>query len=274
MMICEMQVRNYSPRTIQSYVSMIAGLSRFYNISPDLLTTQQVKDYLQYRIQRHKVSVSTINQTIGAWKILQVDILKREWVDFQIKRPRKEKKLPMVLSREEALRLVNALPNIKHRAILTLAYTTGLRRNEMLGLKLPHIDFDRNQIRVVDGKGRKQRMVPVPDSVLSLLRTYCEAYRPKQYLFAGYGYDLGKPYSATSFTNIVKRAARKAGISKNVSPHVLRHSFASHMLEQGLNLKALQMILGHHSMKTTAVYLHVTNFDTPNIPDLSQSQEQ
>ena len=273
-MICEMQVRNYSPRTIQSYVSMIAGLSRFYNTSPDLLTTQQVKDYLQYRIQKHKVSVSTINQTIGAWKILQVDILKREWVDFQIKRPRKEKKLPMVLSREEALRLVNALPNIKHRAILTLAYTTGLRRNELLGLKLPHIDFDRNQIRVVDGKGRKQRMVPVPDSVLSLLRTYCEAYRPKQYLFAGYGYESGKPYSASSFLNIVKRAARKAGISKNVSPHVLRHSFASHMLEQGLNLKALQMILGHHSMKTTAVYLHVTNFDTPNIPDLSQSQEQ
>ncbi len=273
-MICEMQVRNYSPRTIQSYVSMIAGLSRYYNTSPDLLTTQQVKDYLQYRIQKHKVSVSTINQTIGAWKILQVDILKREWIDFQIKRPRKEKKLPMVLSREEALRLVNALPNIKHRAILTLAYTTGLRRNELLGLKLPHIDYDRKQIRVVDGKGRKQRMVPVPDSVLSLLRIYCEAYRPKDYLFAGYGYEPGKQYSATSFSNIVKRAARKAGITKAVSPHVLRHSFASHMLEQGLNLKALQLILGHHSMKTTAVYLHVTNIDTAIIPDLSVSDSK
>lgn len=273
-MICEMQVRNYSPRTIHSYVSMIAGLSRYYNTSPDLLATQQVKEYLQYRIQKHKVSVSTINQTIGAWKILQVDILKREWVDFQIKRPRKEKKLPTVLSREEALRLITVLANIKHRAILTLAYTTGLRRNELLGLKLPHIDFDRNQIRVVDRKGRKQRMVPVPDSVLSLLKVYCEAYRPKNYLFAGFGYELGKPYSASSFLNIVKRAARKAGITKNVSPHVLRHSFASHMLEQGLNLKALQLIMGHSSMKTTSVYLHVTNFDTPNIPDLSQSQEQ
>lgn len=273
-MTCDMQVRNYSPRTIQSYVSMIAGLSRYYNTSPDLLSTQQVKDYLQYRIQKHKISVSTINQTIGAWKILQVDILKREWVVFQIKRPRKEKKLPTVLSREEALRLINILPNIKHRAILTLAYTTGLRRNEVLGLKLPHIDFDRKQIRVVDGKGRKQRMVPVPDNVLSLLKVYCEAYRPKKYLFAGLGYESGKPYSATSFTNVVKRAARKAGITKDVSPHVLRHSFASHMLEQGLNLKALQLIMGHHSMKTTAVYLHVTNLDTPNIPDLSQSQEQ
>lgn len=267
-----MQVRNYSPRTIQCYVSMIAGLSRFYNTSPDLLTTQQVKDYLQYRIQKHKVSVSTINQTIGAWKILQVDILKREWVDFQIKRPRKEKKLPTVLSREEALRLINVLPNIKHRTLLTLAYTTGLRRNEILGLKLPHIDYDRNQIRVIDGKGRKQRMVPVPDTVLSLLRVYCDAYRPKDYLFAGYGYEPGKQYSATSFSNTVKRAARKAGITKAVSPHVLRHSFASHMLEQGLNLKALQLIMGHHSMKTTAIYLHVTNIDTAIIPDLSKSQ--
>jgi len=199
-MICEMQVRNYSPRTIKSYVSMIAGLSRHYSTSPDHLSTQQVKDYLQYRILKHKVSVSTINQTIGAWKILQADILKREWIDFQIKRPRKEKKLPTVLSREEALRLINVLPNIKHRAILTLAYTTGLRRNELLSLKLPHIDFDRNQIRVVDGKGRKQRMVPVPDAVLSLLRVYCAAYRPKDYLFAGYGYEPGKQYSATSFS--------------------------------------------------------------------------
>jgi integrase/recombinase XerD len=273
-MICEMQIRNYSPRTIQSYVSMIAGLSRYYNTSPDLLTTQQVKDYLHYRIQKQKVSVSTINQTIGAWRILQIDIMEREWPDFQIKRPRKEKKLPTVLSREEAIRLINALPNIKHRAILTLTYTTGLRRNEMLGLKLPHIDFDRNQIRVADGKGRKQRMVPVPDSVLSLLRDYCEAYRPKKYLFAGYGYETGKPYSASSFTNIVKRAALKAGITKVVSPHVLRHSFASHMLEQGLNLKALQMILGHHSMKTTAVYLHVTNHDNTIIPDLLESEHK
>jgi len=253
---------------------LIAGLSRYYNKSPHLLSSQQVKEYLQYRIHKHGVSVSTINQTIGAWRLLQVDVLKREWNGIQIKRPKKEKKLPMVLSREEVLRLVNALPNLKHRAILTLAYTTGLRRNELLGLKLPHVDYDRKQIRVVNGKGRRERMVPIPRSVLSLLRDYCEEYRPKEYLFAGYGYDPGKQYSPTSFTKIVKRAAEKAGITKNVSPHVLRHSFASHMLEQGLNLKALQLILGHHSMKTTAVYLHVTNIDTSIIPDLSKGLEQ
>ena len=269
-----MQIRNYSPRTITTYVSMLAGLSRFYNTSPDHLTTQQLKDYLHYRIRKDRVSVSTINQCIGAWRLLQVDILKRDWVDFEVKRPKKEKKLPVVLSREEALRLVNAFSNIKHRAILTLAYTTGLRRSEILGLKLTHIDFDRNQIRVASGKGHKQRMVPVPDSVLTLLREYSTEYKPKKYLFVGYGYQLGNPYSATSFSRIVSRAAQKAGITKEVTPHVLRHSFASHMLEQGLNLKALQLILGHHSMKTTAVYLHVTNLDTTIIPDLSSSKPQ
>jgi len=266
-----MQVRNYSPRTIKTYVSMIAGLSQFYNTSPDLLSAQQVKDYLLYRLQKHKISVSFINQTIGAWRLLQVDILKREWVDFEIKRPKKEKKLPVVLSREEALRLVSSPSNLKHRAILTLAYTTGIRRSELLGLKLSHIDYDRNQIRVVMGKGRKQRMVPVPGSVLSLIDEYRNAYKPKRYLFAGLGYGSEKPYSATSFSHIVTRAAKKAGITKNVTPHVLRHSFASHMLEQHLNLKALQMILGHTSMKTTSVYLHVTNMDASIIPDLSIS---
>jgi site-specific recombinase XerD len=248
---------------------MIAGLSRFYNTSPDLLSTQQVKEYLHYRIQKQQISVSTINQTIGAWHLLQVDVLKRQWIDFEIRRPKKEKRLPVVLSRSEALRLINSPTNLKHRAILSLAYTTGIRRSELLGLKLPDIDHDRNQIRVVEGKGRKQRMVPVPDSVLSLLNGYCNAYKPKRYLFAGYYSE--KPYSATSFSHIVTRAAKKEGITKTVTPHVLRHSFATHMLEQGLNIKALQMILGHSSMKTTSVYLHVTNDDNFTIPDLSVS---
>lgn len=266
-MICEMQIRNYSQRTIQCYVSMLAGLSRFYNTSPDLLSTQQLKDYLQHRIQHDKVSVGTINQAIGAWRLLQIDVLKRDWEDFKIKRPKKEKKLPMVLSRNEALSLINALSNLKHKSILTLAYTTGLRRGEVLNLKPEHIDADRNQIRVVDGKGHKQRMVPVSNSVLGLLREYYKEYRPRTYLFEGW--KSGAQYAPTSFARIVKRAALKAGIKKTVSPHVLRHSFASHMLEQGLNLKKLQLIMGHSTMKTTSIYLHVTNTDTAIIPDLS-----
>jgi site-specific recombinase XerD len=271
-MICEMQIRNYSPRTIKTYVSLLAGLSRFYNATPESLSIQQFKDYLQYRLQEEKVSVSTINQSIGAWRILQIDILKREWEDFKVKRPKKDKKLPLILSRKEALDLINALPNLKHRSILTLSYTTGLRRSEVLNLKPQHIDSSRNQIRIFDGKGHKQRMVPVSDPVLTLLRDYYKKYRPETYLFEGW--KPGNQYAATSFAKIVKKAAIKAGIKKTVSPHILRHSFASHMLEKGLNLKKLQMILGHSTMQTTSIYLHVISTDMAIIPDLSASEIQ
>ena len=265
-----MEIRNYSPRTIKTYVSMIAGLSRFYKTSPDNLSTQQLKDYLHYRIQQEHVSHSTINQCIGAWRLLQVDILKRDWEEFKIKRPKTEKKLPVVLSRQEALRLINAPSNLKHIAILTLTYATGLRRGEVLNLKSEHIDADRNQILVVAGKGGKQRMVPISNSVLELLRAYYKKYRPEKYLFEGM--KSGNSYSETSFEKIVKMATRKAGIKKRVSPHTLRHSFASHMLEKGLNLKKLQLMMGHSTMQTTAIYLHVTNTDTSIIPDLAISE--
>ena len=249
---------------------MIVGLSLFYKTSPDNLSTQQLKDYLHYRIQQEHVSHSTINQCIGAWRLLQVDILKRDWEEFKIKRPKTEKKLPVVLSRQEALRLINAPSNLKHIAILTLTYATGLRRGEVLNLKFEHIDADRNQILVVAGKGGKQRMVPISNSVLELLRAYYKKYRPEKYLFEGM--KSGNSYSETSFEKIVKMATIKAGIKKSVSPHTLRHSFASHMLEKGLNLKKLQLMMGHSTMQTTAIYLHVTNTDTALIPDLAISE--
>ncbi len=171
-MICEMQVRNYSPRTINAYVSLLAGLGRYYQSSPGELSTQQFKDYLAFRVQTQKVSVSTVNQLIGAWKLLQTDVLNREWEDFMVKRPRKEKKLPVVLSRSEALELINALPNLKHKTLLTLTYATGMRRNELLSLEPNHIDAARKVIKVINGKGRKQRLVPVSDNLITMLRDY------------------------------------------------------------------------------------------------------
>jgi len=266
-MIGEMQIRNYSSRTINAYISLLAGLARYYDSSPDELSTQQFKDYLAFRVQTQKVSVSTVNQLIGAWKLLQTDVLNREWESFMVKRPRKEKKLPVVLSRTEALKLINALPNLKHKTLLTLAYATGMRRSELLNLEPNHVDSARNVIRVMAGKGRKQRLVPVSDKLIGMLRNYYKVYRPRTFLFEGQ--KPGQKYSESSFANIVKRAATRSGINKEVSPHVLRHSFASHMLEKGINLKKLQMILGHNSMKTTAVYLHVSNLDNLQVPDLT-----
>ena len=265
-MISEMQIRNYSPRTIKTYVSSMAGLSRHCHISPEVITTEQFKDYIAFRVQQQNASVSIVNQLIGAWRIFQVDILGRKWEDFKVKRPRKEKKIPVVLSRTEALKLINVLPNIKHSALLSLAYATGMRRSEVLNVEPGHIDAERKVIKVVAGKGNKQRQIPIPDSLIRMLRNYYKKYHPKTFLFEGF--KPGKKYTDTSFANVVNRAAKKAGIKKSISPHVLRHSFATHMLEKGINLKKLQLILGHNAMKTTSIYLHVANLDNLNLPDL------
>jgi site-specific recombinase XerD len=269
-MISEMQIRNYSPRTIGTYISLIAGLARYYNSSPDKLSLQQFKDYLAYRVETQKISVSAINQLIGAWKIFQVDVLNREWKSFMVKRPRKERRLPVVLSRTEALKIINALPNLKQKTLLTLAYATGMRRGEILNLEPAHIDSERKVIKVMGGKGHKQRLVPISDKIISMLRDYYKVYRPRTFLFEGH--KPGHKYSESSFGQIIKRAAFKSGVKKEVYPHVLRHSFASHMLEKGINLKKLQLILGHNAMKTTSIYLHVSNPDKMEVPDLTNNE--
>lgn len=270
-MLQEMRIRNYSERTIRSYISSIAHLAKHYNLSPEKITCQQVKSYAYHLIQNKQVSVSSINQLISAWKIFQVDVLGNEWEEFRLKRPRREKKIPQVLSQEEALKLIEAPKNMKHRTILKLAYATGLRRAELLNLTLKHIDSTRNIIRVIKGKGNKSREVPARGSLIQQLREYYKYYHPKTYLFEGY--KPGQPYSTTSIEKIVKSAATKAGIKKDVSPHILRHSFATHMLEKGVNLKRLQIMLGHSSMKTTSVYLHLANISSTDLPDLLSAKK-
>jgi len=270
-MIAEMQIRNYSPRTIRSYVSSLRSLSLFYNLSPDLLSLDQFKVYLSERIRVDKISNATINQAIGAWRIFQCDILKREWIDFKVKRPRTEKKIPQVLSRKQLINLIASIANPKHHALVSLAYATGMRRNEVLQVRLEDIDSSRNIIIVKHGKGNKQRQIPVNNTLLKILRDYYKKYRPSKFLFEGYRPNM--PYSASSFGNILRRAAIKAKINKRVTPHMLRHSFATHMLENGLNLKQLQLILGHNAMKTTSIYLHLADTSSIKMPDLLQTDK-
>lgn len=261
-----MRVRNYSERTVSSYIAAISQLSKFYKISPDKISGEQLKSYAYHLINSKQVSTSTINQLISAWKILQIDILGNEWEEFRLKRPRREKNIPQVLSQEEAHRLIDAQKNLKHRMILSVAYATGMRRAELIGLALKHIDSSRSVVRVIKGKGNKSREVPASTNLIGQLRNYYKYYRPKTYLFEGS--KPGTPYSASSIQKIVKSAAAKAGIKKEISPHVLRHSFATHMLERGVNLKRLQIILGHSSLKTTSIYLHLANPDSADLPDL------
>ena len=270
-MIAEMQIRNYSPRTISSYVSSLHRLSLFYNLSPDLLSLDQFKVYLSERIRVDKISNATINQAIGAWRILQCDVLMREWKDFKVKRPRNKKKIPQVLSPQQVASLLSSISNVKHHALISLAYATGMRRNEILQLRPEDIDSARNMIVVKYGKGGKQRQIPINNSLIKILREYYKLYRPSKFLFEGY--RIGLSYSATSFCRILRKACKKAKINKRVTPHTLRHSFATHMLERGLNLKQLQLILGHNAMKTTSIYLHLADTSSIKMPDLLQTDK-
>jgi site-specific recombinase XerD len=258
-----MQTRNYSQRSIHSYVVSLASLAKYCNCSADLITIDQLKEYLNYCISERKLSVSLINQCISAFKILQQDVLGRPWEAFRIKRPRRDKKLPVILSKQEVKRLIDATPNLKHRAILALGYSAGLRRGEVLSLMPKHIDSDRMQIRVESGKGNKTRYTILSKEMLDLLRLYYKIYKPQIYLFEGH--IPCNPYSERSIETLFNKSRNKAQITKQASFHSLRHCFATHLLEQGVNLRIIQDLLGHTSLKTTSIYLHICKLDAGNI---------
>lgn len=256
--IKEMQLRNYSSRTVKNYCESLVALEKKYLLPLDQINVNQLKDFLHARITEDEISVSSINQHISAFKILQVDVLKRDWEQIKIKRPRRTKKLPIVLSISEVESLINATKNIKHKALLMLAYSSGLRRQELQLIKPSAIDSARMQVHVVQGKGKKDRYTILSAKTLEVLRLYYKLEKPRDYLFEAQG-KKGQQLSETTLGNIVKKSAKKAGITKEVSFHTLRHCFATHLLEKGVNLRLIQQFMGHVSMKTTAVYLHLVN---------------
>ena len=257
-----MQTRNYSPRSIETYVHLLHSLEEYHNISVDEISIDQVKDFLQYVIETKKVSVSYINQVISAVKILQKDVLGNEWESIRIKRPRRFKNLPVVLSMEEVKTMIETTRNLKHRAILAVIYSAGLRISEAISLRPSDIDSDRKQIRVL-GKGNKYRYTLLSANTLNMLRIYWRAYKPERYLFEGQ--KPGQPISISTIQVVFKHACKKSGINKPASVHSLRHSFATHLLESGVNLKIIQSLLGHSSLRTTSIYLHVTRFDPSTV---------
>ena len=263
-LIREMQFQNYSPSTIDCYSELLSKLERDLAVSLDTVSAQQLKDYLLQRIINEKISVSLINQTISAFKTLQVDVLGREWAPVKIKRPRREKRLPVILSLSEVEKLISATQNIKHKAILALAYSAGLRRLETQQIKPGDIDSARMQVRVVQGKGKKDRNTILSPKALDLLRDYYKTERPKTFLFEPQG-KKGFPLSEETLNTIVKNCAEKAGIRKQVSFHTLRHCFATHLLENGVNIRIIQELMGHVSIKTTTIYLHLANVQPANI---------
>lgn len=272
----EMVIRNYSPHTIRTYLSLLTHLAAYYQCSPADLSIGQIKKYLYYCAYEKQLSASTLNQIISAVKILFADILGRSWEPVNLKRPRKEKKLPVVFSREEMASLLRSVDNIKHKAILSTAYSTGMRLDEVRRLEFSDIDAGRMQIRVQSGKGKKARVTLLSEKLLKQLREYYRIYRPLHYLFEGR--KRGEPISSRTIQTVFRQSVERAGIQKPVSFHSIRHSFATHLLEAGTNLRMIQQLLGHSSFKTTTVYLHVSCFNPQEVSnpfdDLDELKQQ
>jgi len=253
----ELRIRNYSPKTIKSYLSCLRSFENFFKPRKlSELSNENIREFIIHKIEKEKLSAGTVNQTINALRFLYVEICKRPIVLGDIHRPQKGKRLPVVLSLDEVKSIFDSLGNIKHRVMLMLTYSAGLRVSEVVHLKPEDIDSKRKLIHVHEGKGRKDRYTILSDAVLEGLRVYWKVHKPKKWLFEGQ--TEGEPYSIRSAQRVFECAAEKAGIRKEVSIHSLRHSFATHLLEQGTDIRFIQELLGHSSVKTTEIYTHVS----------------
>lgn len=251
-----LRLMRYSPATIKNYESQFRSfLSFIYPKDSEQIEEADIHKFMLHLVNEKQVTIATQNQAVNAIKFYLEFVKKGERKVYHIDRPRKERKLPMVLSEDEVVAMLTATSNLKHKSILCLFYSAGLRRSELLKLKPADIDRGRSMIYVRGGKGKKDRITLLSKVACALLLRYVEIYQPKEYLFEG---EHGGPYSERSVHGIVKRAARQAGINKNVSPHTLRHSFATHLLERGTDLRYIQELLGHESSRTTELYAHVT----------------
>jgi site-specific recombinase XerD len=252
----EMKLRGYRPKTIQIYLAAVSKLARHYRRSPEQIQSEEIRSYLLHLLEERKLASSTLNQTICALRFFYIRILERPWTVGKVHFLKRRRKLPTVLTEPEVARLLAAARNLKEQAMLMALYSAGLRLRELTHLQPRDIESDGMRIRVCEAKGGKQRYVALSSTLLIVLRRYFRLYRPTQWLFFGESRD--QPIHDRTVQKIVAVAARQAGISKAVSPHTLRHSFATHLLEHGTDLRFIQEALGHQHLTTTAIYTHVS----------------
>ena len=252
----DLELKGLSPNTQEIYLRQVSQFSRHFRRSPHHLGEKEVREYLLYLIREKKVSTSTVNQCYHALKFLYERTLERERVMARVPRVKTHKKLPIVLDREEVESLFSVMKNVKHRAILMLIYSSGLRLMEAAHLKVTDIDSKRMLLRVRQGKGSKDRYTILSKVALKALREYWNQYRPQEWLFAGR--FPGKPLHGRSIQKVLIKAKKLAGIKKPATIHTLRHSFATHLLEAGTDLYHIHLLLGHSSLNTTTIYLHVS----------------
>jgi integrase/recombinase XerD len=255
-MIEDMQIRNLSPHTQDSYVQQISQFARYFGKSPAELLPEDIRTYQVYLTNEKKLASSSILIAVSAIRFLFKVTLKREWdLEEVVPTCKKPQKLPMILSPEEVLQFLDCVPGVKHRTILTTCYAAGLRISEAVRLKPHAIDSKRMVIRVEQGKGQKDRYVMLSPKLLQTLRDYWRAVRSTDWLFPGE--RPGEPITRCAVERVCQSAFRLAGIAKPVTPHSLRHAFAVHLLESGTDVRTIQLLLGHRSLATTARYLRI-----------------
>lgn len=254
-MLADLRIRNYAERTQKIYIGRVAEMARHFNRSPDELSAAEVRDYLRQLKEGRRASRSAFAQVIAALRFLYRVTLDRPDVVPQLPYPRQKRRHPVVLSAEEVVRLLQAIGNRKHRTVAMVLYGAGLRISEALALQLRDIDSTRMVLTVRHGKGDQDRQVALSSVLLDALRVYWLAYRPSSWLFPGREAD--QPLSASAIQRAIKAARLTAGIAKPATPHTLRHSYATHLMEAGTDLRVIQTLLGHRSLRTTAIYTHV-----------------
>lgn len=251
-MIEDMQVRHLAPKTQLSYQQQVAAFARHFNKSPQFLQPEDIRTYQVYLTREKKLSASSLTVATAALRFLYKVTLQKPWCIEQIPFPRMPEKLPVILSREEVAHLLECTTGQQH-AILTTAYATGLRVSELTHLRLADIDSQRMVIRVDQGKGQKDRYVMLSPRLLQELRAYGKQAHLRLWLFPGAGAD--QPIGKGAIEQACQKAGQRAGIAKHITPHSLRHAFATHLLEAGADLRTIQLLLGHRSLATTARYL-------------------
>lgn len=260
----EMRLRNYSPRTIKAYTSWVRMFAAYISpILPRDAGYQEIRRYLLHLLEELSRPAGTVNQAYNALQFVYSELYRKPFVIRDLPRPKTGRKLPEILSREEVEKILDTCENPKHRLMLSMLYSAGLRVGEVVRLRPDDLDWERGVILVRQGKGRKDRMTILSVSMRKEVEAYLTFARPRKFLFEGP--RAGVAYSPRSIQNVFQNAVKKADIHKHVSVHSLRHAFATHMLEQGTDIRYIQTLLGHSSLKTTEMYTHVANKVVQNI---------
>ena len=260
MMLEELQRRNYSQETIRAYIRTVSEFAEYFDRSPAQLGPEHIREYQAHLFSVRKLAAQSVAQRTAALRFLFVRTLKRPQMLEHIPFPKRPLRLPIILSRDEVALLIDSAQNLLYRTILMTLYSTGMRRGEIVRLKASDIDSQRMIVQIRQGKGKKDRNVPLSQKLLDSLREYWRWMRPTSFVFPGvvHGRRVDQPISDKVVWHACRTAAKRAGIAKRVTPHTLRHCFATHLLEAGADILTLQVLLGHADIKETVIYLHLS----------------